>query len=369
MADVRRESKKDLFKVVSTFGGGGGSSLGYSLGGGKVLLNIDFVEEAIETYKANFPDTFTDCIDIRKVTNAGGAARVLKYFKQYGVTKGELDILDGSPPCATFSRASLQGSNKIEKKSVSYSDVKADRIGMLIHDFVYLINCLQPKTFVFENVPDIARSNVFSDALQRLSKYDWVIKYKVMVSSHYGVAQRRTRLITIGIRPDIAAAVGIDEDNFDELYPELSDYEPTLRECLKGMKQDETERKNLILNARRSGDYEIIRAIPKNPPKRTRLSMVREDWTSDFNSDRLSWDSPSTTITQLGAQTGRGGPYHPEEDRLLTIPELKRIMAVPDDFVLTGTRNQRAERLGRCVAPPLYQHLSKSLYDRVLSRC
>jgi DNA (cytosine-5)-methyltransferase 1 len=368
MRDVRRESKKNLFKVVSTFGGGGGSSLGYSLGGGKVLLNIDFVEEAIETYKANFPDTGTDCIDLRKVTNAGGAVRVLKYFKKHGVKKGELDILDGSPPCATFSRASLQGSNKIDKKGVSYSDVTADRIGFLIHDFVYLINCLQPKTFVFENVPDIERSNVFLDALQRLSKDDWVIKYKKMSSSHYGVAQDRRRLITIGIRPDIADAVGINEDNFEEIYPEPSSYQPTLRECLKGMKQDDTERKNLILNARRSGDYEIIRAIPKNPKKPTRLNNVRPDWTSDFNSDRLSWDAPSRTITQLGAQTGRGGPYHPEEDRLLTIPELKRIMAVPDDFILTGTRNQRAERLGRMVTPSLYQHLSKSLYDRVLSR-
>jgi len=45
MSDVRRASKKELFTVVSTFGGGGGSPLGYSLGGGKVLLNIDFVSE------------------------------------------------------------------------------------------------------------------------------------------------------------------------------------------------------------------------------------------------------------------------------------------------------------------------------------
>ena len=190
IADVRRESKKSIFKVVSTFGGGGGSSLGYSLGGGKVLLNIDFVEEAIETYQQNFPNTSTDCVDIRKITNAGGAARVVKYFENFGIKKGELDILDGSPPCATFSRASLQGTDKIDKKSVSYSDVRTDRIGMLIHDFVFLANSIQPKIFVFENVPDIQRSKVFSDALQRLEKHDWVIGYRKMCSSRYGVAQR-----------------------------------------------------------------------------------------------------------------------------------------------------------------------------------
>ena len=232
MSDVRRAAKKELFSVVSTFGGGGGSSLGYSLGGGKVLLNIDFVSEAIATYKKNFPNTATDCCDIRKITSAGGAKKVLKYFAQFGVQKGELDILDGSPPCATFSRASLNASDKTEKRRVSYSDVVTSRIGTLIHDFVYLVNVLQPKVFVFENVTDIARSPIFSDALERLRKHDWVIGYKKMCSSAYGVAQRRTRLITIGLRPDIATAVEIDADNISSLYPEPSNYEPTLRECL-----------------------------------------------------------------------------------------------------------------------------------------
>ena len=57
LKDVLDASAQKKFTVISTFAGGGGSSTGYRLAGGDVLLINEFVEEAIETYKANFPDT------------------------------------------------------------------------------------------------------------------------------------------------------------------------------------------------------------------------------------------------------------------------------------------------------------------------
>ena len=56
-SDVLESSSKNLFTVISTFAGGGGSSTGYRLAGGKVLAINEFVEEAIKTYSVNFPDT------------------------------------------------------------------------------------------------------------------------------------------------------------------------------------------------------------------------------------------------------------------------------------------------------------------------
>ena len=53
--DVRRSSARELFTVVSTFAGGGGSSTGYRLAGGKVVAINEFVEEAVATYSRNFP--------------------------------------------------------------------------------------------------------------------------------------------------------------------------------------------------------------------------------------------------------------------------------------------------------------------------
>ena len=57
LSDVYRESSKELFTVVSTFAGGGGSSTGYRLSGGKILFVNEFIPTAIETYQTNYPDT------------------------------------------------------------------------------------------------------------------------------------------------------------------------------------------------------------------------------------------------------------------------------------------------------------------------
>ena len=58
--------------------------------------------------------------------------------------------------------------------------------------------------------------------------------------------------------------------------------------------------------------------------------------------------------------------YHPEENRSFTVKELLRLFSLPDDFRLTGTFNQRAERVGRMVTPYVTKELSKSIYDKVL---
>ena len=79
----------------------------------------------------------------------------------------ELDILDGSTPCATFSKA--LGKRQVDRekhgsKGKKYSETEQDRVGMLIHDYVYLANCIHPKICIIENVPEIKSSTVFHDA-------------------------------------------------------------------------------------------------------------------------------------------------------------------------------------------------------------
>jgi len=81
---------------------------------------------------------------------------------------------------------------------------------------------------------------------------------------------------------------------------------------------------------------------------------------------RSSWDKPSPTLTQMGQQMGRGGIFHPSEDRVFTTNEMKRLMGLPIDYKFSGNFNQRIERMGRMVCPLIYKYLSKSLYENVL---
>lgn len=196
--EVKRSSEKDLFTVVSTFAGGGGSSTGYKLAGGNILVANEVNQTAAETYSANYPKTPVANMDIRKITRRGGRQYVLDFFKEYGVEFEGLDVFDGSPPCTTFSTASAgKGKDKIERKNIKHANVDQSRIGMLIHDYIYLVNCLRPRVFIMENVVPSKNSPVFKDAIERVKKHGYVIGWDSVFATDCGVPQKRERLITI----------------------------------------------------------------------------------------------------------------------------------------------------------------------------
>lgn len=371
LSDVDKNASKELFTVVTTFAGGGGSSTGYKLAGGKILLANEFIPTAVQTYELNYPNTPVAEMDIRKITRKGGAEKVREFFDQYGIHYKELDIFDGSPPCTTFSTATAgKGFEKIDKKNVKHSDTTQSRIGMLIHDYVYLVNCLQPKVCLMENVVPSKNSVVFKHAMERLKKHGYILGWKSVFATDCGAGQKRERLITIGVRPDVAKIVGIkDFNDVLKLYPQHNPNPITLREVLSGIDINEEERDVLLRNCRLNSSYEVLKLLPKNPPKTVKIVNVDPSWkerNSDFSLVRASWSTPAPTMTCRGQQMGISGVHHPDEDRKFTIDELKRITSLPDDFKLTGTFNQKAERIGNMVPPMLTKTLATSVYENVL---
>lgn len=87
---------KNGYKVISTFSGCGGSSLGYKLAGYDVKCAVEFIPNAADTYSANFPDTPVIVKDVREISGED-------LMNLTGIKKYELDIFDGSPPCCAFS--------------------------------------------------------------------------------------------------------------------------------------------------------------------------------------------------------------------------------------------------------------------------
>jgi DNA (cytosine-5)-methyltransferase 1 len=93
------------------------------------------------------------------------------------------------------------------------------------------------------------------------------------------------------------------------------------------------------------------------------------DWNpkaSCFNMIRPAPHLPCPTLTQQGQKRGLSGVFHYAENRKLTIKELKRIMSLPEDYQLTGSFDQQAERIGRAVAPKMMAALATSIYENVL---
>jgi DNA (cytosine-5)-methyltransferase 1 len=123
--------------VISTFAGAGGSSLGYSMAGYQELLAVEWDDNAVETFRLNFSGVPVYHGDICKLS-------VEECMRLAGLTEpGELDVLDGSPPCQGFSTAGKR-------------DFGDDR-NQLFRQYVRLLRGLRPKVFVKENVSGMVK--------------------------------------------------------------------------------------------------------------------------------------------------------------------------------------------------------------------
>lgn len=372
LRDVFSHSSEGLFTVVSTFAGGGGSSTGYRLAGGNILVANEVDPVAAQTYRLNYPDTEVVNLDIRKITRRGGRKAVLEFFGRFGIGLGDLDILDGSPPCTTFSTASAgKGKEKSERKNIIHANVEQSRIGMLIHDYIYLVNCIKPRVFIMENVVPSRKSPVFKDAIERAKKHGYLIEWQTVKAKHCGVPQHRERLITVGIREDIAKQLEFScQGDLNVLFPKQG-VEINLRSALTGIENDPEEVEVWLDSCRLSASYEQVRALPKGGSKHLKMTDVVMGWrtiNADFNLIRAGWDTTCPTLTCRGQQLGISGVHHPDFDRKFTISELKRIMSLPDDFQLSGTLNDKATRIGNMVPPLMTHSIAKSVYDVILSK-
>jgi site-specific DNA-cytosine methylase len=93
---------------------------------------------------------------------------------------------------------------------------------------------------------------------------------------------------------------------------------------------------------------------------------------SNFTLVRTSWDHPAPTLVIAGQKPdGLSGAIHPDLERKFTIPELKRLFGLPDDFILTGTIDQAVECVCNMVPPLLIQAVAERVYELVLKplRC
>lgn len=340
MAEIAKVRKTGL-KVASTFAGCGGSSLGYRMAGFEVVWANEFVDAARAVYEANkSPGTIVDGRDIRKI-------RPEEVLSRTKLKRGELDVLDGSPPCSDFSTAGKrsEGWGRVKK----YSDVE-QRVDDLFFEFVRMIDGLKPKVFVAENVSGLIKGvakGYFIEIMRAMRGCGYDVEARLLDAQWLGVPQQRQRVIFVGTRIDL---------NVPPAYPAPFAYRYSIRDAL-GLApfQFEVEREADISGQAIGKEYDRL-----NP------GQSSEKY---FNLVRSDASAPSPTITASGGQnSGIACAVHPTEKRKFSIAELKRLCAFPDDFVLTGSYAQQWERLGRAVPPLMMRAIAEAVRDRVLLR-
>lgn len=323
------------FNVVSLFSGCGGSSLGYRMARYKVLLAVEFIEEARDTYRSNFKSTKIDPRNIRDIK----ASEILDLI---GLKKGELDVLDGSPPCSSFSMAGKRHKNWGEVKNYSGTKQRTDD---LFYEYIRMVNELQPRVFVAENVKGLVAGTakgVYLEVFEELQKCGYRVQAKLLNGKWLGVPQARERVIFIGVRNDLKRL---------PVFPKPLPYFYTVRDAISGCINPGEFRP---LSGRMRAWWELT-------PRGGTLDQGRqkvEGGLSCFTHRRLHFDEASPTISANSQDK-----YHPDEPRTLGINELKRICSFPDDFILTGSFQKQWERCGRAVPPLMMKAVACSLLE------
>lgn len=362
--------KRSLFNVLSTFAGGGGSSTGYRLAGGKILAVNEFVPEAQNTYKENYPDTTIVPGDIKELTGT-------YLMEQAGIKVGELDLLDGSPPCSAFSMAGSvshgEGRTHADAfgKKKKYSDIEGvENVEDLFFEFLRVAKDIKPKVIIGENVEGLTMGEAkeyFHKIQNTFEDIGYLIVANVLDSSYFGVPQSRKRCFFIGVREDVAEKVGINFMTMYQLYPDKNDFRTTLGEAINDVVNEDKEELDYLFD-KISPERAVGKTLMKMPkdPDKVLTGMNYHVKGHHFNLKRSSLRKPCPTITAMGNLAGVAGTCHPIEDRKFTIKELKRIMSLPEDFILTGDHKKQSERIGRMVPPLMMKALAESVYNKVL---
>ena len=369
MKDVMDASAQNKFNVISLFAGGGGSSTGYRLAGGNVLCVNEFVEAARDTYRENYPYTKILSSDIKQLTGQD-------FLDATALEAGELDILDGSPPCSAFSVAGKLSHSTAGKHSdgwgqtKNYSDGKmVENIEDLFFEFLRVAKEIQPKVIIGENVAGLTvgeAKQYFNKIQNTFEEIGYDVSAKVLDSRYFGVCQTRTRVFFIGIRNDITEKIGLTFLNISSIFPTGSKDVIPLGQALEGLEYDEEEVKMLTEKFSKTAYWRDTGSkMPQNPAK-VLTGMDYHHKGHHFNLKRVSLKVPAPTLTAMGSNDTTAGAFHWSEPRKLTIGELKRIQSLPDDFKLTGKWNQKSERIGRMVPPILLKEIADSVYEKVI---
>ena len=383
--DLKKSSDRKLFTYISFFAGGGGSSAGYKLAGGDCRFVNEFQQVAVDTYLANWPGTPHICGDIKSVTGK-------QIMEMTGLKVGELDILDGSPPCPPFSMSGTKQKGW-NKEKVAYG-MKQQNIEDLTWEMIRITSEMRPKVVICENVKGLTMDYA-KQHLDRMcadfEKEGYTTTYKVMNGIHFGVPQKRQRVFIVSVRNDVLDDIGMPWMLISSLFPDGADEEPTLEDAIGDLRLDNENRVEAVELCdamKKSAKYKWMKRLPKNPdrvvsvgddvvgPWYDKVIAHRKRWgksipekkTSFYQSRRVPWNQASHTLSEQGLQTSLAVHLHPEEDRVYTTKESKRIMTLPEDYILTGTLNQKLARIGLMVAPMMMKYLAESIYVNVLQK-
>lgn len=403
---------KKKLRYIDLFAGCGGLSLGLHNAGWKGLFAIEKSPDAFKTLEYNLIEKrkHFDWPKWLPKTNLEIDQVLTDYTEQLKGMAGTVDLVAGGPPCQGFSMAGRRNEN--------------DSRNNLVNSYISFIQLVQPKLIFFENVKGFTQkfkknkekgreySSFVENALMEAGYY---VEGRLVNFGEYGVPQKRTRFILVGVRKDIPNASTelaisffdkVKENRFSFLSEKDLTVETNIKDAisdlLKGngvVQSPDTESFKAGLYIQPQSNYQTLmrEGVEDTIADSHRFPKHRDDITLKFkyileNSRKnkdvdasirerynikkhtiipLDGDGKSPTITTLPDDY-----IHYSEPRILTVREYARIQSFPDLFQFKGkyttggkVRTQQVPRysqIGNAI-PPLFGEQSGLILKELIN--
>lgn len=337
--DVSAIKPKRKYTAVELFAGAGGLALGLEQAGFNELGLVEIDKNASDTLRKNRPNWNVINEDITKITDTVDG--IYKYISR----DQEIDLLSGGYPCQSFSYSG---------KRLGLNDTR----GTLFYNYAKVLQQLKPKMFLVENVKGLTtmdHGRTLQTMIDVFSSVGYHITYRVLNAWDYGVAEKRQRMILIGIRNDL---------NIKYHFPKPHEYKPVLKDILHNVP------KSLGISYSKR-KYNVLKLVPaggywKDLPEDVAKAYMGKSWYSGGGKTgmarRLSWNEPSLTLTTSPSQK-QTERCHPDETRPFTTREYARIQSFPDSWQFAGSVSSIYKQIGNAVAVNFAKDVGLSIID------
>lgn len=372
-------------RIADLFCGTGGFSYGFTrFEEFEVVLGIDIKKASINTFAANHRNALALCQDIRQL-------HALEIADRLGLGPGEIDVVIAGPPCQGFS--SIRPYRSINED---------DQRNNLFEQLIVFVGFFRPRFVIFENVVGLLhhkRGKILTDIKQSFESLGYQVSFDVLNAVHYGVPQKRERIILLARLGRIQPRFPMPTHRFNgrsmagrvspgplpllmwnlpdaiTLADALSDLpsvasSESATHYLDGVGISEyarLRRNNSQLLTLHSATHhtpkmlEIIRHAGTN-----RWALPEGLTTSGFSTcySRLSANEPASTITVNFVHPASNRCIHPTQDRALTPREGARLQGFDDTFEFSGSRTEIVKQIGEAVPPLLGRAMANSILEQ-----
>lgn len=331
-----------MYSVIELFAGAGGLALGLEQAGFTTKAVVEINKWATETLRTNRPKWNIIEDDIKNVAKKG----IFSYLSDKNI-----DLLSGGYPCQSFSYAG---------KKLGLEDTR----GTLFYNFAEILRETKPKMFLAENVKGLVthdNGKTLEVMLKVFEDAGYFVKYKVLNALDYKVAQKRQRIVIVGVRKDLQQNI-----NKEYSFPKPYEKKLNLKDVLQNVPESEcasyNEKKKEVLKYVSPGG--CWRDLPDEIAKEYMKSTYFMGGGRTGIARKLSWNEPGLTVlcTPSQKQTER---CHPDEIRPFSIRENARIQSFPDEWVFKGPLSEKYKQIGNAVPVNMAKEIGISIIEHL----